>query len=550
MKRKLTISFLLCLVLICSIILSACGSGNITDAKEVSILDILAEEPDGKTQVSSLNALTINGNFVSGDGNFFYARKDDGTSVVYTVYDIRNFNAVYTYTNNSQDEYSFHSFDFYDGAEFFTLSLVKQSEFKTSLIYKDGTVVATENHEAEINGSEYLFESFGLFTFDNDAYRQTDSGIKLIRKSEHGFTTFNDDDIVICGEKYFWTDSFSNASIKHYVAYDTELNPVTEYKFPTYAVNTAIFKLSKDRVLIQYLVVVDSHSVDYALTMNGTKYNIYQYVYNTEAKSETRIDLKGLVVGIMDVSKESSIKKNRVSSLASILPIRDKNLDTNGDLYNINENGSIVEKFITPNDLDLYNVTVLAKNRYSLQNAYVGASQIIDKSGKVYGSYDNYDDVSETFTNDAVINDSFIIIDEVIYDFDFNKIYDIKNEDEVYLAQSSIYVKTYINGTDYYDAYLLKAGSKVLEKICSYTESENAKLVLDSTSFADKKIYEFVYVVKAQTDSGTTFSYYTENGKLLMQGDKDLAVLYMDVENETVILSCEGANGVEYYAIK
>lgn len=546
--KKVIVACALVLAIVSSLFLTACGSGSVTDAKQVNMIDILADEPKEQIEVKSIENLNLVGDIVSGEGNFFYTKKVDSETTTYAVYDARTLSSVYTHVEDSATEYKIDDINCYNiKAEFFTVTLKKDTEIKTQLIYSNGSVVATENHQAEIGGSYKLFEKYGLFTFDDDAYRQTDNGITLIRKSEHGFTTFDNDEIIICGDKYFWI-GFDEERL---VAYDLTLNPVTEYKAPTFASSVSVYGLAKDNILIQYMVQSDPYAVDYDVMLYGVKYHLYQKVYSAETKKETNIYLGGLVRSCMDVRDSEQFKENRVSTIAYVSPIEDKYVNENGDLYSINENGAITEKFITPNDLDYNQIIVLGQNRYVLQNAYIGASQIIDKSGKVYGSFDNYDETLGVFTNIETINLAFIQVEDKIYDFDFNEIYVIKENDEVIFANSSVYIKSYDEDGIYYDAYIIKKGATAPELICSYSETSENKLILDSTFALGKKLYSYLYAVKENAEGVVTYKYYSEKGNLLLESQNALSVSYFASGSDVVVLSYLGADDqINYFVAK
>jgi hypothetical protein len=367
--------------------------------------------------------------------------------------------------------------------------------------------------------------------------------------------------VLFCGDKYFWVDfTPSYYSISHIVAYDSSLNPVTEYKFPSYATNSSVFPLANDRTLIQYLVEVDTHTIEYDFALDGVKFNKYQFVINTASNSVTPIDLKGLVLycqtkltGEPDYSAPyNAFKEGRIKSYAVIAPISDKNVNVYDQGYfNLDENGRVIEKLIAPQNLDEINIQIVAKNRYVLENAYLGASQIIDKSGKVIGSFDNYDENLKVFTYSNNINDAFIIAGDVIYDFDLKKIYEIKSSDEVVMAQHSIYIKSFKDET-HYDFYLLKKGDTALgDPVCSYTEEDDAQLILDEISIGGEPIWEYVFCVRTITDSGVSYNYYHENGELFKHvEDAPLSPVFVAYSAKTIILAETTEAGTVYYTLR
>lgn len=553
-KQRFIISLTLCLLLSLSFLLTSCSDGTIGGANQVTILDIATDGSGKPTPTyTRVEDLQLDGIFMSGKGKYFYTQNYVSSAAKYTVYDIETLTPVYTYSDLTNDAYSFSSFEFFENADFFVMVLSSDSSYETRLIDKTGKTVATEQKSVTLGGNENLFSHYGLFTFDGDAYKQTDDGVTLIRESHSGRTDF--DNVIIYGNKYFWIDFSKGEELSHIVAYDTNLNPVTEYRFPSYAERQSVFALANDRIFIQYLVSVDSHVVEYDVMIDGQKYDVYQFVYTTESKIVNSVEINGLVASCTpyytDESPDmdapySGFKEGRISSLAVVIPITHRNLNTLEYTYcNMGDNGLISEIIRPAFGSATVSISVLADNRFVIFNEFIGASQIIDKSGKVYGSFDSFDN----------INDSFIEVDGIIYNFDFEKIYTIKNSDKITFAQHSVYIQSKTSD-NFYDFYLLKSGDKVLGKpLFSYSETNNKKLVTDSLYQNiyvgyNEAVSEYVYVVKTVGTNNVFYEYFSENGTLLSTVATPYEILFSSPDGSKILLSLTDENETLYFLMK
>ena len=501
-KKTLVVAIVLSFVLLCSTLFSGCASENILGAKETSILDALKNEPT-KLSASALAEISLEGDIEEYAGNFFYTQ----SGYVYTVYDFRTLSAVYTYT----DVGSFDEFEFYNDADFFVLHENVAGKYVSKIIY-NGSVVAEEDGYKTATLLDELFDAYGFFNFAGDLYRQTATGISLVRAQENGRTTIPSNATIHCGEKYFWVE-YSNSIC---VAFDLALNPATEYVFPSYVEEQEIFNLAKDRILIQYLIPVDNYGDDYTLLFDGYKYDVYQAIYNTEAKSITEIDLKGIVSNVYVPEKDSEFKENRISAIASIIPIENKRLNAATVAeYNVNENGGIIEKLVTPGGFTANEVYgAVAKDKFVMYNEYVGAKQLLEKNGKVIA----------TFKGDY--NTSFYVSDKTIYDLNGKVVYEADKNDQIELLQTSAIIKKLVGeaGSGKYDVYLLVPGNSA-RKIAEIGDANADEIFATSlgsiylTSIKDNDAEKAVFYNESGTELGRmsmsanmVTSYYLDNG--------------------------------------
>lgn len=542
-KKTLIVAIVLSFVLLCSSLLTGCASENIIGAKETSWLDAYKNDVDATINISELSEVELDGDFVTADGNFFYTAKAGEGVVTYKVYDIRTLSVVYTYTDSNEGDTDFVEFEFYDDADFFVLTYKVEEDYKSSIIY-DGTAVVTEdgNRSALFNGT--LFDAYGFFNFDGDCYRQTKDGVSLVKAKENGTTAVPEYSIIICGEKYFWAGIrySAGADAKQYVAFDLSLNPVTEYIFPSYAQEPEVFVLAKDRVIIQYLIPVDTYSADYTYIDGANKYDVYQSVYNTEAKSETVVDLKGIVTYsyILDEQDAYQLKENRISAMVDITPIENKRLNPMKEgTYNVNENGGIIEKMVAPGGFEYVRVEgMVAKDRFVLENSYIGAKQLVDQKGKVIA----------TFTGSY--NSSYFVKDKTIYDLDGKEVVTVGEDDQISLRANVAFIKKPVGeeGSGKYDMYLLVPGS-AQKKIGSIGDAEATEIwseLLNNSGFP------YYYVITTKVDDAVKYVYYDLSGTELGRFDSALmpaAYAQEGIEKMVVLFAGEVDGAAKYYSM-
>lgn len=509
-KQRFLIAMVLCVVLCCSVLLTACGKGTIDDSRETSLLDVIAEDATKPTlSFKEITKTDLDGVFVSGDGYFFYTREVNSSSTVYNVYDSDTFEKIYSFTDATADNFSFNSFSFGKNRSFFTIVINTSNGYETRLIDRTGKEIVSKDYRADLYVNDKMFSLYGLFTFAGDVYKQEDGSVTLVKESNAGYTNLNN--ALIYGNDYFWVNYSSGSSLSRIAAYDTSLTPVAEYVFPSYAKNPVAYGIGNNRIFIQYLVSIDPQVVEYDLEMDGTKYNVHQFVYNPEKQELNNVDINGIVKYCinqfddfaldMDAPYLNFEKNFNLSAIASVAPIVDKHVDNNNPVFcNLGDNG-LVSEIIQPlaGSTNL-NVQILGKNRYMYFNDLESAYQIIDDKGKVYGSFKSY----------TSINDSFILVDNVIYNFDFKKVYEIKEDDEITFAQSSVYIISHTS-YPYYNFYLLKSGDTALsDPFFSYSENNDARFV-DTfyNSFGhSESLSEYIFAVKYYRTGETIYKYY------------------------------------------
>ncbi len=546
-KKTLIVAIVLSFVLACSFLFTGCASENILGAKETSWLDAYRNDADVTVDLSAITEFELEGDIVSVNGNFLYTAKAGDSEVKYTVYDIRTLSAVYTYTDSNEGDTDFVAFRFYPDADFFVLNYKVEDEYKSSIIF-GGSAVVTEDETLNASFNDQLFEAYGFFNFDGDLYRQTKDGVSLVKAKEDGTTTVPQDSIIICGEKYFWVGMRSGSTATYaeqYVAFDLMLNPVTEYLFPSYAEETEVFVLAKDRVIIQYLIPVDDYASDYTLIKGTDKYNVYQSVYNTEAKSETVIDLKGIVDYSNLVTEEDAyqFKENRISTLVAIIPIENKRLNSSKTgAYNVNENGGIIEKFVAPGGFEYVQVMGrLAKDRFVLQNNYVGAYQIVDQKGKVIASFKG-----------SQFNNSYFVKDKTIYDLDGKEVVTVGEDDVIALRGNVAFIRKPVGeeGSGKYEVYLLAPGS-TQKKVGSIGDDEATEIWSDNINNGNNSS-PYYYVITTKVDDAIKYVYYDLSGVELGRFDSVLTPVVSveeSIDKAVIVFAEEVDDNIKYYSM-
>ncbi len=551
MKRKsLILTMTLSILLVMALLLSACGGASLKDEPKDSVLKLYSANAPEIPTFSSISAQTINGDIAPmgtyGVSNtFFISRKiDDNTgNVTYYVYDTASVTSIFSISDTVDDD--IQDVEIYLYNDYFTVTVEKvvdeETVTTTELRNKAGAVVATA--EGDVNPIEStLFNRYGLFYFDGSMYALKDGVITLVADE---LVAPSDSDIpqaTTSNDEYYWVKTNNR-----YVAYDINLKVAGEYVLPSYATDVVAGAMKGDKLFVQYSVEVDPESTEYDYFDGTNKYNLYQFVYSIKNDKATEVDYGGYV-GFVSPATESkptqSFGEYRLNfgdniAIMGAYRIENKRINSAEPIYcTINKDNAISATYSVPSNLSMR--AALADDRFLVLNNYTGNYQIVDSKEKVYGEfkYSAFNNTSNSY------NTSFIIVDGDLYDFDFNLVYEAKDNSIITLTTSGALIKEMDEDNIHYRAYLVKAGdTEIGSALVAYTETNNAQISISS--------FQRMPVVTKIVDGEISYSYYNQQGTLLKTTDDPLTYVASTADASVVIFSSvDGEGETVYYVMR
>jgi hypothetical protein len=217
-----------------------------------------------------------------------------------------------------------------------------------------------------------------------------------------------------------------------YTVYDRDLNSVSYWCAPGYDMDGCdMYVLDNGDVLVQYKVILDNDTEEFDYVINDDDYlnlKIDLETFIVDAKSGKAKELEDFayVVGSV-ISREAMLRNSeeqdaedyfKFENLAVLLPIVEKHLDDSPaatDLVKLTSKGKIRKsvKFVDYQSADL--PTRIDEDLFTV-GLLTGQTAIVKENGVIVHKLDK----------SYRIVDKYIVGTQAIYDFDLNKVYDLR----------------------------------------------------------------------------------------------------------------------------
>ncbi len=306
-------------------------------------------------------------------------------------------------------------------------------------------------------------------------------------------------DFDACTDKYYY--DFEDTTI---IIYDDEFVPTATWTAPSYAEMGLEPKvLNNGNVLVQYSVTLDEDAKDFDIYDEDGKYDLVTKIITPKGNVKN-VNLDYIVMYVMsnyDLYDEAEEKEdneftNKFQNIAVIAKIENQQVDTSveGLDYVLMNNSGKAQQSLKLVEGQAGAPVKIGDDLYAVETVYGEA--VIKGNGKI----------KFTFTNDEVMKiGSYFVTEYAIYDLDFEKVYDLTEEDVAFdeSVGDTVFVKE--GDDDKYSIIAFCNGEK--ETVYSYDKESATNKEFEYTDFG--------YLI-TDKEAEKPYTYYTANGEKLM----------------------------------
>lgn len=502
-------------VLVLATVLCSCGG-----LKAAKPNKVLSGAYDNETKL--LNSATQvdfgKAEIVTTYDKFVYLEDDSGENTKWIVYNLETGATVYTYT--ATETTSLRS------AEFYTTNVPEVGLFTVTIRTKkdadtDATYV-TELYDEKGNkiaGADVMnvTPTFGLdlFLFDGKCYRV--AADKTIAE----LTAWNDlanpdilDDLREMTENYYYLKiSDSSSGIKGIAVYGKDMTYVTTYLFPSYAIDRTYGVLADGKLFVQYSVRQPDDAKEYTyLSGDAEKYNLVTEIFNVKKEKSTSLKTDYKIAMIIS-RDEGSIEDDafvgltdKIHAVAMAYEIKDGRVNENQasvKLISMTKNGKVQYSLSDMFPGMIAMLEPVAENLFVYGTAN-GATYLANKDGKVLG------DVSGC----RGMNNKYLFGENKLYNYDLTVALDFKAEKLEYLMDGGNI--SYTND----GVFFIKENGSIWFYNGQMTEIVSETDLVWKTLTVRKAYFS---VRKTESVTGSTYQYYSANGKQLLLTDYNVS---------------------------
>lgn len=505
MKKILSLSLTLIML---AMLFSGCG---VFGSKGVSVGEFYSnytEEPawlyQTATNIPELAEKTTATSIGYASDSSLIALSDVGeakTDII--VYSLEKNQNVHTFTINNEDIYTIEFMNIF-GNDFFTvIHGVKRTDgfdFSTTLYNKNGEQIArAKGIHAYTTSSlgEALKLDFSitceanLIRFDKTIFKVSEDGNATILKEKNNFT-LDLPDVDFYNGTYYITETDAS-----FVVYDTNLEFVSnwKYKFADHdGIDYDYFILSDGTILFQSFEVLPEDAKDYDFCEDGEKIKVETVLIDPKKGTEKSTNISFVIhetIALDEIDGNETYSElegisEKYKNLALISYIEDKKL-TAETIVALNNNGKVTEELFT--DLPMIENGEMP---YIFSSGIFYYHTINDTIILINAENEKIMEVSTSAFNNMELNDSYIVLDDVIYDYSFRVVYDFGAENY------ELYTVGWYTDSVMSDGILLtRDGAVYLYK----NGATNLIISKDSTDKLDH-ITNDIYVIKREGNSG------------------------------------------------
>ena len=339
---------------------------------------------------------------------------------------------------------------------------------------------------------DFITTSSDLFTFNDRIYRVDENGGVLLLIDNPFFGKLPTD--LVKTTEYYYQFADDSATV-----YDHSLNQVLHWTIPYDSYNDAnIFLLSKEKVLVQIDDILPETEKEYDFVdSTGKKHALTSIVIDVKSGNEKKVSLDFIISEIWYTSNVVSSEQveinipEKIENLAEIHYIKDHKLYESDSTYaSLSGSNGFVKFEIIPEFDSL--PTPVAKDRY-VYYSNNGNIYLLDEEfsviSKINGLVGNADKSSE----------SYMLIDDKIYNYSLNEVYDLSVNDEKLV---NLMAHSFITSREEYSEvrYTLHKADGTTQSIENYYTSNSQFYV---TRDMDR------------WDSTYRYDFYNENGETI-----------------------------------
>ena len=516
--KKTKLLILISAVLVLAIVLCSCGGLKAANPKKV-----LTGKYEGEKLLTAAAEVNLEkADIRSKNGKFVWLELSN-TADKNIIYNMESNATVFTYTDTDTselDDISFYETDLFDFGFFAVTICSRASEgaddtYTTTLYDEIGKQIATANSEYE-----EVYTTLDLFTFNGKCYRVAED------KTYTELTGWNE----LAGnnvlktldtktENYYY--SCSNAFIvgdyssgRYVAVYDKDLNYISRYSFPEYALGGFVGILKDGKVLIQYSEMLPDTAEKYDyLDNHAQKYQLVTCVFDAKKGNTTNLKCdyyfhQMVARSDAEYAEDFGAFFDKVKAVAVVAEIRDGRLSTTLDdriVVALSESGKVQYSLsdMFPGMSSMF--MPVGENLY-VYDTIPGITYIADKEGKVLG------DIS----GNRGMNEKYIFGETKLYNLDMTVALDFAAQDLDYKTDGGNVVCTNqgvffekANGSVYFFNGELKEVISELQEIWK--------------TLTVKEDYFIVRHAQGATD--VTYTYFSANGTALLTTDYEVTVV-------------------------
>ncbi len=554
--KKSRLAFLLCLLMICATMLSACGAGGakwgkVLDGTQYEAATVAAEA----TKIAALSGLE----YEDDEGVLVYflsettaANEGDPTYEIHTVYNLATDKTVFTATESKTVEVEI-DLDEHQDVSFFTVETTTYALQDEEVDFEDYTVKTV------------LYDAAGTEKASADEAVSVGKGYPFINFKATYFTISEADGIVKAFEKSPFSDVPNVYPISkdyymgnkgdYIIFYDKSMKTVSSLILPSYAEEMGYGLVGEGKALVQYRVPVDILSDKYDLLEGMAKYDLYTVIFDiAKGKSkEIKCDYAINFIGAFDADMRKAYGlSEKVKAFGTVCPIVDKKVDDSiSYLATFTEKGkiSVLDKL---NGFAVTGLELIGTNLWKV-------TTVEDKAYLVNEKFEVIGDI----TNVEKRNAKYLIVDGKVYDYALNMVLDYEAKDlEIYTVPevptpiTRGFLDTSIIFTDEDGAYHLFVNG-TLTKLTETKMEEEVEVPVKI--FMD--LANGFYAIGDLTDEeNPVCKVYNGEGKELLSFNVD-AEQYFDIDcvctfENGILLIVEGYDAeneketIDYYVVK
>ncbi len=551
MKRKILITVLTFILLASTLLLFSCGDA----AKSIgSYYDIFDKDMPFSTGVSYdtkytaipelenyvIDSYTENGETIELANEEFvvFTTMTDSGIISHKVLSMRQQKVIFTFA----EKYAIHEIRLVEDAPAF---LVKKTVIDPDIdimLGLDNVVSVTYslydaagNFVVSSDNADKPYVLADMIIYDYAAYTYDHNGI-ITKKCDVP-------EYLLLKDCFYWNNTYLYVSngCDGYSVYDRNFNSVSHWCAPGYTMDGCdTYVLNNLNVLVQYKVILDNDSEKYDYVINDDDYlnlkiDLKTFIVDVKTGEAKELENFNYVIGGV-TTKESMLRGSndpsaekyfKFKNLVTLIPIENKHLNESHadiDLVKMNDEGEIEAsvKFVAYQNADI--PTRIDKDLFTV-GLLTGQTAIVKSNGDIVHKLDKY----------YRIIDKYIVGSQAIYDFDLNKIYDLRanNGTVMGIIDNTVYinVKTYVG----YDIISFRGGQT--KTVFSFNADNLTGNVFQLMT--DAHCY-MIY-------NGSTgeFSYYNSEDEHITNWDKMLTLRHASETHLSYLMWNEGMD-IEY----
>ena len=298
-----------------------------------------------------------------------------------------------------------------------------------------------------------------------------------------------------------------------YTVYDKDLNKVFGYTIPALAEESNVVLLTNGNLFVQYFVQLDQNEKDFDIRYGADgKYDLV----TTLVTPEETVDLKDVNFVVSSVETNATtfdgkkVYADTVENLAFIYPINeDKMLDigyANQKLVLLSNEGEVTAEVVA--DGIIVDFPIHYKDNFYAVYVAGGSFNIYDKTGELRGN------LSSAAMGATEISDSYLLIDDVIYNTDGTVAYDIgKDHADYKICGDTVIIVKYATKSTAYGIFV----DGQVKSIGTVSTDEKVESSIDSFSSSNMGYY---YTFNKKDNK---YTYYNSKGTVLGTFDNELS---------------------------